>query len=287
MRRQPLTTLTVVAAVASGLVLAGCATASTPSAASNATGSCSKSSLRLLTPGALTVGTDTPAYPPYYEQNDPSNGKGFESEVAYAVAKSLGFASNEVKWAVVPFDSSYKPGSKSFDFDINQISITDARKQVVDFSSPYFTVPQAVVALKGSKFADATSIAALKGARLGAQVGTTSLTFIQKSIAPGPGPQVFNDTNGAKHALSNGTLDAIVVDLPTAFYITAAEITNGKVVGQFAPDSSADRWGMLFQKGNPLVGCVNEALAKLTQSGELQQITNRVLSTEAQAPLLK
>ncbi len=285
---------TAVLAAVPLLALSACATASTPSGSSgapagsaSASTSCTPASLHLLNAGQLTVGTDSPAYPPYFEDNDPTNGKGFESEVAYAVADKLGFTKDQVKWVVVPFDSSYKPGAKTFDFDINEISITGERQQAVDFSHPYFTVPQAVVALKNNKFASATTIADLKDAKLGAQVGTTSLQFIKDTIAPTQEPQVFNDTNGAKHALTNGTLDAIVVDLPTAFYITAAEIDNSKVVGQFAPDPSSDTWGLLFEKGNPLVTCVNKAVDDLTASGQLAQITQQVLSTDAQAPVLK
>jgi len=199
----------------------------------------------------------------------------------------MGFTKDQVKWTVVPFDSSYAPGEKKFDFDINQISITDKRKAAVDFSTPYFTVPQAVLTLNTSKFANATSIADLKDAKLGAQVGTTSLAFINNTIAPTQQAQVFNDTAGAKSSLSNGTLDAIVVDLPTAFYISAAEIDGSKVVGQFAVDPSADTWGLLFGKGSTLVGCANQALAQLASSGDLAKITAQWLSTDVKVPVLQ
>jgi len=289
---RPARSVSAVASLASVLLLAACATESTPSSAgssSSATSAdaCAASTLRLVTPGTLTIGTDKPAYPPYFVDDTPNNGKGFESAVAYAVASRMGFTKDQVKWTVVPFDSSYAPGEKKFDFDINQISITDKRKAAVDFSTPYFTVPQAVLTLNTSKFANATSIADLKDAKLGAQVGTTSLAFINNTIAPTQQAQVFNDTAGAKSSLSNGTLDAIVVDLPTAFYISAAEIDGSKVVGQFAVDPSADTWGLLFGKGSPLVGCANQALAQLASSGDLAKITAQWLSTDVKVPVLQ
>ena len=238
---------------------------------------CAPENLTTVTSGTLTVGTDTPAYPPYFSDDDPANGMGFESAVAYAVAKGVGFAENQVTWQVVPFNASYAPGDKAFDFDINQISITPERSTVVDFSDGYYTVNQAVVALKDSPIAKATSVADLKKANLGAQVGTTSLDFINTVVQPNAEVQVFNDTNDAKSAMKNGTIDGLVVDLPTAYYITAVEIPKGKIVGQFRPaaDVSGEQFGMLFQKGNPLVTCVNRVLADLKDSGELQAIQDQ------------
>src|SRR5439155_14001557 len=214
----------------------------------------------------------------------PGNGEGFESAVAYAVADKLGFAKSDVTWVTVPFNSSYAPGTKKFDFDINQISITDARKKAVDFSDGYYTVTQAVIVLNGSKFANAKSVADLKGAKLGAQVGTTSLDAITKVVAPSKQPAVFNDTNDAKNALKNKQVDGIVTDLPTAFYLTAAEIDGSKIAGQFPAQGGAEQFGLLFQKGNPLVTCVNQALTALKSSGELQKITDRWLSQVGGAP---
>jgi polar amino acid transport system substrate-binding protein len=182
---------------------------------------------------------------------------------------------------VVPFNSSYAPGDKAFDFDVNQISITPKRQKVVDFSDGYYTVNQAVVALNDSPIAGATSVAELASAKLGAQVGTTSLDFITEVIKPADKPFVYNDTNDAKSALQNGQIDGIVVDLPTAYYITAAEIDNSKIVGQFKAQAGGEQFGMLFQKGNPLVTCVNKALAALTDSGELQQIQDQWLAGAA------
>ena len=239
---------------------------------------CSKENLPLITPGTLTIGTDTPAYPPYFADDDPSNGKGFESAVAYAVADGLGFAPQEVTWTVVPFNSSYAPGDKAFDFDINQISITPKRAKVVDFSDGYYTVNQAVVALKDSPIANATTVAELQAAKLGAQIGTTSLDFINDVVKPAERPYVYNDTNDAKSALQNGQIDGIVVDLPTAYYITAVEIPKGKIVGQFPAQEGGEQFGLLFAKGNPLVSCVNEVLAEMSSSGELKAIQDEWLA---------
>ena len=241
---------------------------------------CAKENLATLMPGMLTIGTDSPAYPPYFVDDDPSNGQGFESAVAYAVAEQLGFTPEEVMWTVVPFNKSYAPGAKDFDFDINQISITPERAEVVTFSDGYYTVNQAVIALGESPIAGATTLAKLKDARLGAQVGTTSLKYIQDYIQPNSDPYVYNDTNDAKSALKNGQIDAIVVDLPTAYYITAVEIPKGKIVGQFPAQEGGEQFGLLFQKDNPLVTCVNQALATLKDSGELQYIQDEWLAGE-------
>ncbi len=265
------------------LALAGCAsqadtTTSSPAASPTASQDCSPESLQTLKPGTLTIGTDSPAYPPYFEDDDPSNGKGFESAVAYAVAGQLGFSEDQVTWVTVPFNKSYAPGTKDFDFDINQISITPKRQKAVDFSDGYYTVNQAVVALKDSPIANATTLAELQDAKLGAQVGTTSLDFITEDIQPTQQPYVFNDTNDAKSALENGQIDGIVVDLPTAYYVTAVEFDNAKIVGQFPAADGGEQFGLLMQKGSPILGCVNQALGALKESGELQQIQDEWLS---------
>ena len=265
------------------LALAGCAsqadtTTSSPAASPTASQDCSPESLQTLKPGTLTIGTDSPAYPPYFEDDDPSNGKGFESAVAYAVAGQLGFSEDLVTWVTVPFNKSYAPGTKDFDFDINQISITPKRQKAVDFSDGYYTVNQAVVALKDSPIANATTLAELQDAKLGAQVGTTSLDFITEDIQPTQQPYVFNDTNDAKSALENGQIDGIVVDLPTAYYVTAVEFDNAKIVGQFPAADGGEQFGLLMQKGSPILGCVNQALGALKESGELQQIQDEWLS---------
>jgi polar amino acid transport system substrate-binding protein len=256
-----------------------------PSATAN---QCATDSLPLRTPGRLTVGTDSPAYDPWFVDNDPSNGKGFESAVAYAVADQLGFSKDQVTWVKVPFNKSYAPGEKDFDFDINQISITPQRAEVVDFSDGYYQAAQAVIALKGTPGAEATSIADLKDLKLGAQTGTTSLTAIRDVIQPTEDPAVFDDTNAAKQALQNGQVDAILSDLPTAFYISAVEIPNSTIVGQFQPETGQqEEFGMLFQKGNLLVPCVDAALAKLKEDGTLAQIEKQWLSDVVNVPALQ
>ena len=198
--------------------------------------------------------------------------------MAYAVAENLGFTPAEVAWTVVPFNKSYAPGDKDFDFDINQISITPKRQKAVDFSNGYYTVNQAVVALKDSPIANATTLAELQAAKLGAQVGTTSLDFITDVVQPADQPYVYNDTNDAKSALKNGQIDGIVVDLPTAYYMTAVEIDDSTIVGQFPAQEGGEQFGLLFAKGNPLVSCVNSALDELAASGELQAIQDEWLA---------
>jgi polar amino acid transport system substrate-binding protein len=267
---------------------AGGAGGTTSGSASAATDACATDQLHLVKSGQLTVGTDSPAYDPWFSDNDPTNGKGYESAVAYAVAKQLGFSSEDVSWVKVPFNNSYKPGPKSFDFDINQISITPDRAQVVDFSDGYYTVSQGVVALKGSPIASATSLAKLADYHLGAQTGTTSLTAIRDDIKPATDPAVFQTTNAAKQALLDHQIDGIVVDLPTAFYLTAAEIKGSTIVGQLPPVSGEqEQFGMLFQKGNPLVSCVDQALAALKSDGTLDQLQQQWLSDRVDVPVLQ
>ncbi len=249
---------------------------------------CATENLALKNPGRLTIGTDTPAYEPWFSDNDPTNGQGFESAVAYAVAEELGFDADQVDWVKVPFNSSYAPGEKKFDFDINQISVTPAREKVVDFSDGYYQAAQAVIALKGSPAAEADSFAELKSLKLGAQTGTTSLTAIRDGIQPEQDALVFDDTNAAKQALTNGQLDAFLADLPTAFYITAVEIPKSTIVGQFQPTvGDTEEFGMLFEKGSELVPCVNEALASLEESGELDAIEKEWLSDVVDVPELQ
>jgi polar amino acid transport system substrate-binding protein len=246
--------------------------------------SCAKDQLELVNSGQLTVGTDKPAFPPYFEDNDPTNGKGFESAVAYAVADKLGFGNSSVKWTVVPFNSSYAPGPKDFDFDINQISITPAREKAVDFSKPYYVAPQAVVIGKGSDL-KVSSLADLKDATIGVQIGTTSLDAVNEVVKPSSDPKVFNDSNDVVTALKQNQVDAIVVDLPTAFYLTAAQVPGSKIVGQFSAPGG-DSFGLLLQKGSKLTPCLNKALDDLDSSGELKQITDRWMGEAAGAPEL-
>ncbi|WP_328581208.1 ABC transporter substrate-binding protein [Streptomyces sp. NBC_00370] len=262
--------------------------ASSSSAASPAAGSCAKGQLATATKGKLTVGTDKPAYAPWFQDDDPANGKGFESAVAYSVAKALGYGKDQVVWQTVPFNNSFAPGAKKFDFDINQVSISDERKQAVDFSSGYYDVRQAVIALKSSPYAKAKSVADLKGAKLGAQVGTTSLDTVNEIIKPTQKPAVFQKNDFAKSALNNKQVDAIVVDLPTGFYITSAEVTDAKVVGQFAQASGTpEQFGLVLDRESTLTGCVTAAVDGLRKDGTLAALEKQWLSEAVDAPVLK
>jgi polar amino acid transport system substrate-binding protein len=279
----------VAAALAVAVVLAafaaGCGSTTSSTSSTVAAADCTPDKMQTQTPGELTVATDKPAYPPYFENDDPTNGKGFESATAYAIANQLGYAKSDVKWTTEPFNSSYAPGPKNFDFDVNQISITPARAQHVDFSAPYYTANQAVVASKGSSAANATSLADLKDASIGVQIGTTSLDAVNSEIQPSSQPKVFNDSNDVVTALKEGQVDAVVVDLPTALYLTAAQVPSATIVGQFSAPGG-DQWGALLAKGSPLTGCVSHAIDELRSSGELGQIENRWMSQAAQAPTL-
>jgi polar amino acid transport system substrate-binding protein len=262
------------------------ATTASTTASAAAGNDCQKANLSLISDGQLTVGTDKPAYPPYFEDDQPSNGKGFESAVAYAIAKRLGFSPAEVKWTVVPFNSSYAPGPKKFDLDLNQISISPARAKRVDFSKPYYTAPQAVVALKKSGAANAQSLADLQSTKLGVQIGTTSLDATNATVKPSAQPQVFNDSNDVVRALKTGRVEAVVVDLPTAFYLTAAQVPGAKIVGQFqAP--GGDAWGAVLEKDSKLTPCVSQAVDQLSSSGELKQIESKWMGAAAGAPELR
>ena len=247
---------------------------------------CQADNLETLNPGTLTVGTDDPAFPPYFEDNDPTNGKGFESAVAYAIADELGFTKDQVEWTVVPFNASYKPGPKDFDFDVNQISISPKRAEAVDFSSPYYTANQAVVALKDSDAASATSLADLADTQFGVQIGTTSLEAVEASIQPSSDPQVFDTSNDVVTALKQEQVDAVVVDVPTAFYLTAVQVPEATIVGQFSAPGG-DEWGALLEKDSPLTDCVSFAIDSLRDSGELGEIEQTWISEKANAPILE
>ena len=231
--------------------------------------SCPPGALTTRTAGKLTVGTDNPAYEPWFSANKPANGKGFESAVAYQVAERLGYPAAAVVWTQVPFNNAIAPGPKAYDVDINQFSVTDERKQAVDFSSPYYLVRQTVITIKRSKIAGATTIAALRGAKLGAQVGTTSYQAITDLIKPTVKASVFNNNDDAKKALQNGTIDGLVVDLPTAFYMTGAELDGGVIVGQLPQVGVPEQFGIVLDKGSPMTGCVSKAVDQLRQDGTL------------------
>jgi polar amino acid transport system substrate-binding protein len=268
------------------LVAAGCGSSSDSTTDTSATaGSCKPGQLPTTEQGVLTIATDKPAYPPYFEDDDPTNGEGFESAVAYAVADQLGYPKAKVKWSVEAFNSSFAPGPKDFDFDVNQISITPVREKAVDFSAPYYTANQAVVALKDSDAAKAESLEELQDAQLGVQIGTTSLEAAEDAIEPSSRPEVFNTSNDVVQALKNEQIDAVVVDLPTALYLTAVQVPQATVVGQFSAPGG-DQWGALLEKDSKLTGCVSEAIEALESSGELEKITQRWMSQAAGAPEL-
>jgi polar amino acid transport system substrate-binding protein len=273
------------------LAAAGCGdddstSADSTTAANVSLDDCQADSLDTLSAGTLTVGTDKPAYPPYFEDNDPTNGEGFESAVAYAIADQLGFSSDQVEWTVVPFNSSYAPGPKDFDFDVNQISITPKRAEAVDFSAPYYEADQAIVALSGSDLADATSLADFQDANIGVQIGTTSLEAVDASIQPSSDPAVFDTSNDVVTALKQEQVDAIVVDVPTAFYLTAVQVPDGEIVGQF-PAPGGDQWGALLAKDSPLTDCVSAAIEELDASGELAEIQKTWIDDKTKAPVLE
>ncbi len=290
-RRALIRALSLVAASVVVLAASACApeeeTADDADDTSAAGSDCSTESLPVKTEGQLTIGTDKPAYPPWFQGNDPTNGKGYESAVAYAVADELGFAADQVEWVTVPFNASYQPGPKDFDFDINQISITPKRAEQVTFSRGYYDAAQAVITMQDSEFADAASLADLQDATIGAQVGTTSLAAIESEIQPSEQVAVFDDTNAATKALENGSVDAIVADLPSAFYITAAVLSGSTIVGQFQPTTGeTEQFGLLFEQGNPLVDCVDKALDTLDSDGTLAQLEQRWLSDTVDVPVL-
>ncbi|MFI7546876.1 ABC transporter substrate-binding protein [Actinoplanes sp. NPDC049599] len=271
--------------------LAGCAPAdeASPSAGASASASglaCAPGALDTRTAGKLTVGTDNPAYEPWFSDNKPANGKGFESAVAYQVAERLGYPATNVVWTNVTFNNAIAPGPKTFDFDINQFSITPERRKAVDFSSPYYLVRQTVITTKGSKIAGAKSLAELKGAKLGAQVGTTSYQAINELIKPDAKAQVYNNNDDAKAALENGQVDGIVVDLPTAFYMTAAELENGVIVGQLPQVGVPEQFGLVLDLGSPLTDCVSQAVDQLRQDGTLAVLAKQWLAGTGGAPEL-
>jgi polar amino acid transport system substrate-binding protein len=270
----------------------GCAPQPEQKAAASPSGSagntCAKGKLATKSSGKLTIATDEPAYEPWFKDDKPANGQGFESAVAYAVAQQLGYAKSAVVWQSVPFNKAFAPGAKTFDFDINQVSISAERRKAVDFSSGYYDVRQAVIALKGSKAAKATSIADLKNLKLGAQVGTTSLNYITDVVKPTQQAAVYAKNDQAKSALKNGQVDAIVTDLPTAFYITAAEVTNAKIVGQFENQGGTpEHFGLVLDKDSALTSCVSGAVDALRKDGTLAKIEKQWLSDAVDAPVLK
>jgi polar amino acid transport system substrate-binding protein len=281
-KRIGIIALIVVAAVVAALTLTG---RDSSDSSSTASASCEKADLATITEGKLTIATGEPAYYPWVIDDKPESGEGFEGAVAYAVAKQLGFSAEEVVWVRTTFDSAVTPGEKNFDFNLQQFSITEDRKKAVDFSSPYYTAPQAIVSFKGSKIEGKTSLADLKSAKLGAAVGTTSLDAIENQI--GAKAQVFNDNAAGVSALKNKQIDGLVVDLPTAFYLSGVEVPNGLIVGQIPSTGSGDQFGLLLTKGSKLTACVSGAVDAITADGTLASITDKWLATDAGAPVLK
>ncbi|NTW39620.1 MAG: amino acid ABC transporter substrate-binding protein [Cellulomonadaceae bacterium] len=271
-------------AAASALALAGCAPADdTAAPAASGTGD----ALPTLTDGVLTIGTSDPGYEPWIVDNDPTNGEGFESAVAYAVAAQLGFDADAVEWVPVTFDQIIAPGAKSFDIAINQVTISDERKENLDFSSSYYDTAQAVVTIEGSAAADAASLADLAALKIGAMVGTTSATTATDVIAPTTDVQLFNDNDQVKQALVAGLVDAIVVDLPTALYITAAELDGGILVGQLPTVGTGDQFGLVLDKGSALTSAVTAAVDALRADGTLADLEAQWLTDTAGAPVLE
>jgi len=286
----------IVAAAATliGTAIAACGSTSTSSpngggggGAPASTASCTHASIQkdLYTKGVLTVATDNPVYTPWFVNNKPSNGKGYESAVAYAIAHQLGFSPSQVTWVTEPFSSSYAGGPKKFDFDINEISYTPQRAQAVTFSNSYYDVQQAIVALKGSPIVTHHTAADLKKYLYGDQVGTTGLTYITNDIQPTQQPRVFDTLSEAAAALETHRIDALVTDTPTAQYMASAQLKHAVLVAQFPP--VGEHYGLLFHLGNPLVNCVNKALATLKANGTLHQLQQKYLQIYLTFPTIQ
>jgi polar amino acid transport system substrate-binding protein len=282
-RRTALKTFAAIAIAGASLALAACssATTATPSPTDSA------KSIATLTPGKLTIGTGNPAYEPWVVGDKPESGEGYEAAVAYAVAEKLGFAKADVVWVRTTFDEAIAPGAKNFDFNLQQYSITDERKANVDFSSPYYSTTQTVITVKGSKADGVTTVAGLKGLLIGAATGTTSFTAIENVIKPTSAAQAFNSNDDAKAALQSGQIDALVVDLPTALYLTAVELKGGKIVGQLDGSAAGDQFGLVLDKGSSLTAQVSAAVDALQADGTLASLQSKWLADYAGAPVLK
>ncbi|HET6792151.1 MAG TPA: ABC transporter substrate-binding protein [Actinomycetota bacterium] len=246
----------------------------------------------------LTVATGEPAFPPWWEGgttdehpewtlNDPYLGKGFEGAVTFEVAERLGFSEDRIRFVPTGFTRSFAPGPKSFDFVLQQISYLPERAESVDYSDGYYDVQQALVSVRGSPIADATSLEELRDATLGAPTGTTSLSFIEDTIQPAMQPVVYDDLGAAVDDLENGQVDGIVADLPSASFIATAPVPEGVVVGRFPSAGVREYLAMAFEKGSPLVECVNLALQEMKDDGSLDAIRQKWLADTADAPLIR
>jgi len=280
MPRSALRTLALAAAAATALALAGCASGGEPAASDDPDAG-------YVTPGKLTIATGETAYFPYVIDDDPASGEGFEAAVAYAVADKLGFAPEDVEWVRTSFEAAIAPGPKSFDFNIQQYTITDERKQAVDFSSPYYQASQAVVAIEGGAADGVDSIAGLKGLTLGAMAGSTSATTIEEAVQPNVEPLLYNSNEDAVAALKANLIDAIVLDLPTAYYATGVYIENSFIVGELPAAGVPDEWGLLLAKDSPLTDEVTAAVDELREEGTLAEITDEWLGSGQGVTLLK
>jgi polar amino acid transport system substrate-binding protein len=258
------------------------------------TGSCAKANLDLVNEDRLSLATDNPAFPPWWggaakkpwEVSNPASGKGYESAVAYAVARQLGFSKSQVTWQAVPFNNSFRPGSKPFDFYMAQVSFAPERARNVSFSNAYYFVNQAVVANAGTAISRVRTVAGLRPYKLGAQVGTTSYSYITRFIRPSQSPAVYDSNNDAIAALNAGQIDGIVVDLPTAFFVVAVQLDDGTIVGKLPQRGPRERFGMVFEKGSSLVRCVNRALNRLWANGTIRRLQRTYLA-QAGAPDLR
>lgn len=276
----------VISTLAALLATSGCTPADQKSANPAAPARCDKASLTTLKPGTLAFGTDQPAYPPWFVDDNPGNGKGFESAVAYAVADKLGYSAADVTWVRVPFNAAIAPGPKTFDANLNEFSITDERKQAVDFSAPYYDVTQAVVTLKSAPAAKVTTLEGLRPLKLGAQVGTTSYNAA-KALGSTQPISVYNNNDDAKAALTSGQIDALVLDLPTAFQVQA-ELSDGQIVGQFpSTGDKSEQFGIVLDKGSALTACVSGAVDALRADGTLATLQQQWLAEAGSAPVLK
>jgi polar amino acid transport system substrate-binding protein len=284
------------AVVATALFMLGaCARneSTTPAGGDTGSSSCATDQLHLLKPGTLTVGTDVPAFQPWFAgtgtdgpwkgvpshgTGNPASGQGFESAVTYAIADQLGFAHGDVSWVPVPFNESFKPGDKPFDFDINEISYNADRAQVVTFTDGYYNVQQALVAVKGTPIASARTFADLKQYKLGVQIGTTSYNYITDNVQPDQQPAVYDKSPDVIAALNAGQIDGYVTDAPTAYVnVLISQVKDGVVVGQFPTIGQQEYFGLVLQKENPLVTCLNQAIATLQSNGTLDQLQSKWL----------
>lgn len=281
MPRFPARALSIATTIGLAVSLAACAPTGDTPGTSGSEGT--------IAPGTLTIGTGQPAYYPWVIDDKPESGEGFEAAIAYAVADELGYDKDHVAWVRTTFDQAIAPGPKDFDVNLQQFTINDQRKQAVDFSSPYYETTQAVITVAGSPAENATTIADLKGLLIGAMTGTTSFTAIEDQIAPTTGAQAFNSNDDAKLALQNGIVDAIVVDLPTAFYLTGVELEGGKIIGQLpkADGQTGDQFGLVLEKDSPLTAKVTAAVDTLRANGTLQKIADKWLAEAAEAPVLQ